>query len=84
MYQFFLLSLPARKVDYWLSFMETHRLPGVSPPHVVIIGSHLDQLKKNTSPDQCSGFTAGLETYTRSRLEQSRLCLDGFFAIDCR
>ena len=74
----------ARKIDYWLSFVETHRLPGVSPPHVVIIGSHYDLLNKRTPSEECTGFIAGLDSHIHSRLNQSKLCLDGFFAIDCR
>ena len=73
-----------RKLDYWLSFVEMHRLPGVSPPRVMIIGSHHDLLKKKTPADECAGFIARLDSHIRSRLKQSRPSLDGFFAIDCR
>ena len=78
------LFYPTRKIDYWLTFVETHRLPGASPPRVTIIGSHYDLLKKKTQPEEYTGFIARLENHTRSRLKQSKLCLDGFFAIDCR
>lgn len=77
-------TYPPRKLDYWLSFVDTHRLPGVSPPRVMIIGSHYDLLKKKSSSEEYMGFIARLEDHIHRRFKQSKPSLDGFFPIDCR
>ena len=39
-----------RQITYWLQFLESHHVPGTSAPHVIIIGSHKDILKRQV-PD---------------------------------
>ena len=73
-----------RKTDYWLSFIEVNRLPGINPPHVLVIGSHSDLLKKRLNPNHHRSFLSELERYANKRLQDSGLLYSGFFAIDCR
>ena len=76
-------SLPCRRINYWVNFVENNPIPGSKHPHAIVIASHRDELRKRYPKDHHAQVSA-LEGFTRSRFKSSKITLDGFFALDCR
>lgn len=72
------------KIRFWLSFLESHRISTTSHPHVLIVGSHKDVLKKELRADYKTKVSA-IESFAHRIVSTSTsLRMVGFFATDCR
>ena len=80
----FILPPSYRRINYWLQFLESHHLPDTTPPHIIIIASHKDILKKQL-PESYKAKISAFESFAKNRVILSTsLHFAGFFAIDCR
>ena len=72
------------KMRFWLTFLESHRISTTSKPHIIIVGSHKDVLKKEPRSDYKTKASA-IESFAYRIVSTSTsLHMAGFFAIDCR
>ena len=73
-----------RRITYWLQFLESHHVPGTTAPHVIIIGSHKDILKRQ-QPKSYKTKVSAIESFVKGKvMSDTSLHFAGFFAVDCR
>ena len=72
----------SRLVHYWTSFLESHRMSSASKPHLAVVGSHNDVLKKLNSSYKAE--ISIMEEFVQSEVSQSSFHFIGFFTLDCR
>ena len=73
-----------RRITYWLQFLESHHVPGTTAPHVIIIGSHKDILKRQ-QPESYKTKVSAIESFVKGKvMSDTSLHFAGFFAVDCR
>ena len=72
------------QINFWLSFINNHHVPGTSIAHIAVIGSHKDKLHKDF-PLIYHQKTAVVESVVHNAVrEYNSLKMVGFFALDCR
>ena len=71
-----------KKLLYWLSFIENQTVSVSKAPHVIVVGSHADQLQLHgINPDKWMDTVFKL---LRQRSQNSHPKLVGYAAMDCR
>ena len=73
-----------RRIRYWLAFVESHRVSTSGQPHIVIIGSHKDVLKREMQVTYKAKISAIESFALRQVASSTSLHLIGFFATNCR
>ena len=69
-----------RQIHYWLSFIQNHCNSNCStPPHVIVVGSHVDKVKDIQMSRVKNLFSKAIESFKASVFE----CFDPVF-LDCR
>ena len=72
------------RINYWLSFINNHHVPGASITHIAVIASHKDKLHKEF-PLTYRKKIATVESIVQSAVDEYKLLhMVGFFAVDCR
>ena len=72
------------RISFWLSFINSHHVPGASLAHMAVIGSHKDKLKE-LFPSLYKKRIATVEGLAQSVVQEYQsLHMVGFFAVDCR
>lgn len=69
-------------VSYWTSFVDSHRMSSSSKPHLAVVGSHKDMMKRQSGNYKAK--ISVIEDFVRKVVGQSSFHFTGFFAIDCR
>ena len=70
----------SEKVKYWWSFIDNHAACATAPPHVILVGSHADNVKsRGGSVEQRMSFLS--KTLTKL---SSTFHFAGHVALDCR
>ena len=73
------------QINFWLSFINNHHIPGASLAHIAVIGSHKDKLRKEECPLIYRKKLLAVEGAVKSAiLQYPLLCMLGFFPLDCR
>ena len=69
-------DLISERLSFWLSFIENHCAKAITPPHVIVVGSHKDKVlgKSNHSFEEKIPIV----------VKKSSLHFAGFVALDCR
>ena len=71
-------------INFWLSFINNHHVPGASVAHIVVIGSHKDKLRKECPLVYRKKLLAVESAVKSAVFEYPLLCMLGFFPVDCR
>ena len=71
-----------REINYWVSFILRNPVSETSRPHVIIVGSHADQLQKKSLAFRDLVFA--IDELAKNKMAKANLFFDGFFALDCR
>ena len=70
-------NLISERLSFWLSFIENHCAKAITPPHVVVVGSHKDTVKAlGKSLEEISSVV--------KNVFPTSLHFAGFVALDCR
>ena len=69
----------SESIHYWISFIENNCSSAQGSSHVIIVGSHADQVK---SPRELKKKSSLVESIAKSRVKQ--LTYGGFVSMDCR
>ena len=72
------------QINFWLSFINNHHVPGASVAHIAVIGSHKDKLRKDCPLVYRKKLLAVESTVKSAVCEYPLLCMLGFFPVDCR
>ena len=71
-----------KKLLYWLSFIENQTVSVSKAPHVIVVGSHADELQlREINPDK---WMDTVFEHLRQRSQNSHPKLVGYAAMDCR
>ena len=68
------------RIQYWLAFLENQEVSSDPKPHIIIIGSHADQVKVKK---ELEGKRHIVETLLKEEAFAS-FCYVGFVALDCQ
>ena len=72
------------QINFWLSFINSHHVPGASIAHIAVIGSHKDKLRKEFSSIYAEKLATIAGIVQNGVREYMSLRMVGFFAVDCR
>ncbi|CAI8044921.1 Ankyrin-3 [Geodia barretti] len=72
------------QINFWLSFINNHHVPGASVAHIAVIGSHKDKLRKECPLVYRKKLLAVENAVKSAVFEYPLLCMLGFFPVDCR
>ena len=77
-----------RRLHYWIQFVENNRPDFVSQPHIIVVGSHVDVIKKSRrsiGSVPIKSQLKNIEDYARETVQSvTKLHFAGFFAINCQ